>query len=130
MYLCDGDYNGGRELGNFSNGGAETHKNLYRGVNPHLQSLAQLPPTGTVSLWSGFHSKFIAKLDDALSAQLRPMGYFTRQVGGIQFRIDERDQTRYPDIPIYADAPRPTAYETSLPNIAATLVLPTVEAFQ
>lgn len=75
-------------------------------------------------------SKYIAKLDDALSARLRPMGYFTRQEGGIQFRLDEREQTRYPDISIYApDAPtlphKPETWRGGAP-----LILPMLEALQ
>lgn len=56
-------------------------KNLYRGINAHLNSLLQNEPGD----WEGFHSDHIADLRRLIDAQL-PEGYYARNERSLQIR--------------------------------------------
>jgi hypothetical protein len=61
-------------------------KNLYRGVNAHLNSLLQAPgKAGQPALWRSFHNQHIAHIADFLNAQL-PAPYFALNEQSIVIR--------------------------------------------
>lgn len=56
-------------------------RNQYRGVNAHLHSMWQAEGT-----WNRFQNMYIAALNQALRAQLRPLGYIAQIEEGLQIR--------------------------------------------
>lgn len=86
--------------------------NLYRGVNPNLNSLLQTPGTDSEpSLWGAFHATHLAHLADFLNQQLPP-GYaaYTEQslqVRGIEWGEDEPVEKHRPrpDVSIFQQQP-------------------------
>jgi hypothetical protein len=102
-------------------------RNLYAGVNPHLNSFLQTPGTAQkVSLWEGFHAAHIGYLADRLNQTLPP-GYFALQEQSLQLWVADwqtgfsAEQRRKPDVGIYSAGAKPVAQ----PGMAAspTLVL-------
>lgn len=77
-------------------------KNLYPGINAHLNSYLQNEPGG----WRSFHSLHITDLDRAIDAALPP-GYFTRAEKSLQIGEfnpgggDERTSQTTPDVTVY-----------------------------
>jgi hypothetical protein len=104
-------------------------RNLFPGVNPHLNSL--VIETG----WAEFHNQYIGDLVRTMQGDLRQLGYIARSESALQIRqlSDEGQVTlRYPraDVAIYAKdtqttaAPPPTATpgEIVLPLPAMTTI--------
>jgi uncharacterized protein DUF4058 len=81
-------------------------KNLYTGINPHLQSLLQTPGRpGYVSKWPGFHSLHIAYIVDSLNQQLPPQ-YTAVMEQSLQIRAEDvgaspKTKLPEPDVTIY-----------------------------
>src|SRR5262245_2948073 len=68
-------------------------KNLFPGVNPHLNSKLQLR-----NRWRDFHTAYIVDLRKTLMEKLYPMGYSTRLEDGIQIeRLGEPPRYLRPD---------------------------------
>ena len=86
-----------------------TRKNLYRGVNPHLQGML-LQKTGMPTFWPSFHALHIAHMADFLNEQL-PENYEALPEQSLQLVIDDLDtdeppRTRkpIPDVALYGTA--------------------------
>jgi hypothetical protein len=80
-----------------------SERNLYAGVNPHLNSYLQNPP----SLWSTFHGSHITDLVRALDAVL-PDGYGASAEESIQYVVAEtylQPLRVQPDVLLYQDQP-------------------------
>lgn len=95
-------------------------KNLYPGINIHLNSLLQDEPGG----WVNFHSEFIIYLREHLDRVLPP-GYFSRSEKSLQIEgFDpasgmEHHTPLKPDISLYRVPgwpPAPRGIETTLPT--------------
>lgn len=77
-------------------------KNLYKGINIHLNSFLQQEPGG----WASFHGVHVTHLAEAFDEKLPP-GYFTRSEQSLQIgafdpatSTEQRSRTR-PDVMIY-----------------------------
>lgn len=88
-----------------------TRKNLYRGVNPHLQGIL-LQKTGMPTFWPSFHALHIAHMADFLNEQL-PSGYAAFPEQSLQLMMDDlnidappRKRNPIPDVAIYSTSPR------------------------
>lgn len=79
-----------------------SNKNLYPGINAHLNSFKQ----NTQGEWESFHNLHVSHLYEAFEQQL-PSGYFPRierslQIGVIDFEIGTRRQNpTKPDVTVY-----------------------------
>lgn len=77
-----------------------SERNLYPGVNAHLNSYLQAEPGG----WKSFHAEHIVDLARVINEHLPP-GYFTRSEMSLQIEAvaDDPDQPRLtiPDVTIY-----------------------------
>jgi hypothetical protein len=83
----------------------KSDKNLYPGVNAHLNSHLQKPNGG----WGDFHGRHITHIAEALDAGL-PSGYYTREETGLQIREQveppsPRSSRTVPDVTVYQSAP-------------------------
>jgi hypothetical protein len=107
-----------------------TRKNLYPGVNPHLNSLLQSPDGG----WESFHAEYINRLADLLEEVL-PENYYSLvekslQVGILDFGDDPtevRARTR-PDVIVMRGGQLQPTLSSSQQRVP-TLRLPIVEEF-
>ena len=91
-----------------------SERNLYAGVNPHLNSYLQNP----VSLWSGFHALHISDLVRTLDNAL-PEGYGASAEASIQYRYTETYvepgiQRIQPDVLVSQQADAPAFAPTSV----------------
>lgn len=113
----------------------QSDKNLYPGINIHLNSLLQNEPGG----WASFHSEHVIQIRHALDEQL-PSGYFARSETSLQIDsldlstgAEQRSRTR-PDVTIYSGTVAPgrpaPALEATAPTTAMLLTetLPEEEA--
>ncbi len=91
--------------------GIQTPKNLYRGINPHLNSLLQTPGNETdgPSLWPGFHANHISHIADKLNEVLPP-NYVAIPDQSLQIKAEDielafatRTKRREPDVGIYGE---------------------------
>lgn len=64
-------------------------KNLYRGMNAHLHSLAQ-NPYGSPTIWTSFHASHIGHINDALNQRLPP-NYIARPEQSLQIWTEDED---------------------------------------
>ncbi len=73
-------------------------RNMYRGINAHLQSALQAQPG-----WMGFHALHIAHLAESLAAKLVPLGYRVHIENGRQIREGHSESYTAPraDIAIF-----------------------------
>lgn len=80
-------------------------KNLYPGVNPHLNSALQ----SSGGDWEMFHARFIEKIVDELENTLPP-GYYAKNEKSLQIRVIDphtstpllvRPDTNIPDVMVY-----------------------------
>lgn len=94
-------------------------KNLYPGINAHLNSFLQNEDGG----WQSFHAEHIIDLERAINERLPP-GYFTRAEKGLQINetapsiVHKPPGKITPDVTIYRGAS--TAGKTSVPELTAT----------
>ncbi|MBZ0286916.1 MAG: hypothetical protein K8I30_04830 [Anaerolineae bacterium] len=88
----------------------KTLKNLYRGINPHLNSELQTPRSeeAGLSLWPGFHSAHVVDISNVLNTVL-PEGYFAVTEQALQIRAEDieaefrsRSQKPPPDVAVYS----------------------------
>src|SRR5215207_7936794 len=81
-----------------------SNRNLYPGVNPHLNSALQRPGGG----WKGFHTRSLSRLGDELEPLL-PSAYYVAneqslQVGIYDLETDlplDKPRLSIPDVTIY-----------------------------
>jgi Protein of unknown function (DUF4058) len=86
----------------------QTRKNLYRGINPHFNSLLQTPGNEVdgPSLWLGFHANHITDIANALNSVL-PEKYLAIPEQSLQIKAEDvdlnfiRTKKRQPDVAIY-----------------------------
>lgn len=111
----------------------QSDKNLYPGINAHLNSALQNAPDG----WISFHHKHVTHLDDALSRVLPP-GYFTRTEASIQITgMDERTgaefrSTTQPDVAVFQRHPSASGTASSAAQISPatpTATMPILDTF-
>lgn len=108
--------------------GIQTAKNLYQGINPHLNSLLQTPGNETdgPSLWPGFHANHISHIADKLNEVLPP-NYVAIPDQSLQIKAEDielafatRTKKREPDVSIYGEKAGGLATASASP---ATLTL-------
>ncbi|MBC7869483.1 MAG: DUF4058 family protein [Chitinophagaceae bacterium] len=97
-----------------------SHKNLYPGINPHLNSFLQQNDGG----WESFHARHIGEITTALD-RLLPQNYYVTtekslQISEIGLDVIQRKRTR-PDVSVY-QMPKPAAQ----PFISAAMPTPTL----
>lgn len=107
----------------------QSDRNLYRGVNAHLNSILQAEPGG----WESFHSVHVTHLFEALDAQL-PTGYFARSEKSLQISevvpstAENPPGGTKPDVTVYHTASSPAsglAIGTATATAAASTVVAT-----
>jgi len=99
-------------------------KNLFPGVNPHLNSRLQLSDN-----WSDFHGLYLSDIRKTLAVQLQPLGYTTRMEKGIQIQHSSKPPHRLePDVVVLDPDPVRAAkpFSGTIAD-AQELVLPAVE---
>ncbi|MDX1994914.1 MAG: DUF4058 family protein [bacterium] len=75
-------------------------RNLYTGINPHLNSILQTPGAdGVYASWRGFHGHYIARIMEVLNAQL-PEGYVAVNEQSLQVIGEEEGGTRRKEFPV------------------------------
>jgi hypothetical protein len=103
----------------------KTLKNLYKGINPHLNSELQTPGSeeAGLSLWPGFHSAHVVDISNTLNTLL-PTGYYAVTEQALQIRAEDieaefrsRSQKPQPDVALYATSAR--GIMTAVPMIEA-----------
>jgi hypothetical protein len=96
--------------------------NQYRGVNAHLHSRWQAEGT-----WNRFHNMYVAALNQALRAQLRPLGYIAQIEEGLQIRrVGDSPLRPRGDIVIRdSQPPRPVASGAGV--LEPTITIPDLE---
>ncbi len=103
-----------------------SEKNLYPGINAHLNSYLQNELGG----WQSFHAEHIIDLERAINVRL-PSGYYTRAEKGLQISETLASETQKPsgirpDVTIYQGGTR-TASVSALAATPPTAVIPVVD---
>ncbi len=98
-------------------------RNLYLGINAHLNSFLQQPDGG----WETFHTRHINDLQDRLDAGL-PSNYYavsekSLQIGAIGFDFGQTQRTR-PDVSIFQSPPSISQTVPSPADFVPTATLP------
>lgn len=111
--------------------GIQTLRNVYRGINPHLNS--ELQTSGSeeegLSLWPTFHNRHIVHIADIISRSLPPH-YIALSEQSLQIKAEDieaelRTRKPEPDVSIYRDrsGTAPTPIATRLAQESSTLLL-------
>ncbi|MBC7869495.1 MAG: DUF4058 family protein [Chitinophagaceae bacterium] len=100
----------------------KSDKNLFPGINPHLNSLFQQP-----GRWESFHTLHLSDLCRSLRVGLRPIGYTAEIEQGLQ--ITEFREISYPksDVTIYDPDPFRARFPTTTSAHALDIAMPIPE---
>jgi hypothetical protein len=100
-------------------------RNLYPGINAHLNSFLQQPDGG----WETFHSSHISDIRTAIDFQLPPNYYAVQekslQIGAVGFDFGQTKRT-VPDVSIYQSQPSGAAGSPAEADYVPTATLPLV----